>query len=274
MQIAFIEPEAELRPYIQSLWAFDAQAGLPATDSSIVAPNGCPKLVVPIENTIVSLANAKIQFTRPEHLHFVGNRDNATLLRSSAERTRFVTVEFRPYGAMPILGIPMNLCANGLWNADELFGPWGRRLIEELNEIDDVGAKIARLQGRLSTLLRENGRTNAVVNWCVHTLEAANGRISVAELARETGYTRRHLANLFNEHVGLPPKALAGILRFQRYYRDLVAGASFDAIRDELYDDYYDQAHFTNEFKKMTGYSPRRYEREVRNEFGHRLLRG
>ena len=78
---------------------------------------------------------------------------------------------------------------------------------------------------------------------------------------------------LFKEHVGLSPKVLAGIFRFQRFYRHWATGQSFDLLKNDLYDYYYDQAHFTKEFKKMTGYSPRRFSREVSNEFGRRLLR-
>ncbi|SHF30785.1 hypothetical protein [Streptoalloteichus hindustanus] len=36
------------------------------------------------------------------------------------------------------------------------------------------------------------------------------------ELAREIGWRRRHFAARFHEHVGLPPKALARLLRFRR----------------------------------------------------------
>ena len=53
MEIEFVEPRAELRPYIESFWIFDGPEGLPADDSSIVVPNGCAKLVIPIENDIV-----------------------------------------------------------------------------------------------------------------------------------------------------------------------------------------------------------------------------
>jgi hypothetical protein len=36
---------------------------------------------------------------------------------------------------------------------------------------------------------------------------------------------------------------------------------------DDLYDYYYDQAHFIKEFKRFTGYTPQRYA-ELGNEFG------
>ena len=76
---------------------------------------------------------------------------------------------------------------------------------------------------------------------------------------------------LFNMHVGIAPKVLAGIFRFQRFYRKWAQALPYDDLKEELYDYYYDQAHFTREFKKMTGYAPQRFSREVSNEFGRRL---
>jgi AraC-like DNA-binding protein len=42
-------------------------------------------------------------------------------------------------------------------------------------------------------------------------------------------------------------------------------------VKEDLYDYYYDQAHFIKEFKGMTGYSPRQYTLGVSNEFGRRI---
>ena len=110
-----------------------------------------------------------------------------------------------------------------------------------------------------------------LVAYCVQALKSADGRISIRELEQATGYTHRYLDSLFKQHVGLPPKALAGIYRFQRFYRKWARGQSFDMLKHDLYDYYYDQSHFTKEFKKMTGYAPREYTNEVSNELGRRL---
>jgi len=69
------------------------------------------------------------------------------------------------------------------------------------------------------------------------------------------------------------PKELAGIFRFQKFYRLWARGLSFNEMKDEVYGYYYDQAHFTREFKKMTGYSPRKFTNEISNQFGRLLSR-
>jgi AraC-like DNA-binding protein len=94
----------------------------------------------------------------------------------------------------------------------------------------------------------------------------------IKELERRTGFTRRYLDQIFNRHVGLSPKTLAGIFRFQKFYRKWAQGLPYEALKEEINDYYYDQAHFTKEFKRMTGYSPGRFARGVINEFGRRLM--
>src|ERR1700751_970199 len=96
--------------------------------------------------------------------------------------------------------------------------------------------------------------------------------MSIHELERQTGYSRRYLDRLFQQHVGLSPKRLAEIFRFQRFYRKWAAGVSFDLLKAELYDHYYDQSHFSREFHRMTGHPPQRFMRDVPNEFGRRIL--
>jgi methylphosphotriester-DNA--protein-cysteine methyltransferase len=94
------------------------------------------------------------------------------------------------------------------------------------------------------------------------------GRVSIRQLEKITGYSRRYLDILFQRHVGLSPKVLAEIFRFQRLYGKLAELQSSEDLKDDVFDDYYDQAHFVKEFKQMTGYAPGKFLREVPNQLG------
>jgi AraC-like DNA-binding protein len=141
-----------------------------------------------------------------------------------------------------------------------------------LANMPDVGQKITFIQDELILLLRKNDKGDRLVKYCVELLRSKGGRLSIKELEQDTGYSRRYLSLVFKEQVGLSPKVLAGIFRFQTFYRKWAEGQSFDLIKEDLYEYYYDQSHFTKEFRKMTGYSPARFSSEVVNEFGRRLL--
>jgi AraC-like DNA-binding protein len=133
------------------------------------------------------------------------------------------------------------------------------------------GRKLNFIQDTLVKLSRKK-QQDRIIDFCVKTLQLARGRVSMKDLERKTGYTRRYLSLLFNQHVGLPPKVLARIFRFQKFYQEWAQGVSYDIILNELHDYYYDQAHFSKEFKRMTGYSPREFMSGVCNEFGRRLV--
>jgi AraC-like DNA-binding protein len=274
MKIVFIEPRLELQPYIESFWVFESPIGFPTNDTSLAAPNGCSKLIIPFENSLISIASGRTQVCQEQGLYFVGNKDNSVLLKSSSRKTGFIAIEFRPHGAFPLFGISMAETVNGLWEADLVFARWGREVREVLYNLEAADRKVAFIQDQLTLLLRENASCNRLVEYCVHSLKASDGRTSIKALAQQTGYSRRYLDLLFQQHVGLSPKVLAGIFRFQKFYRKWARGQHFDLIKNDLYDDYYDQSHFTKEFRKMTGYAPRQFAFQVRNEFGRRIAVG
>jgi AraC-like DNA-binding protein len=272
MNLSFIQPRLELRAHVESMWVFESEIGMPKMDQSLAAPNGCPKLIVPYENSLESIANNRSQVSHEQGLYFVGNMDTSTVIRSSGRRTGFIGIEFSPCGAFPFFGIPMQETFNGLFDSETLFGKWGREVRDGLREQPTVARKVDFIQNELLRLLLGSSRCNDLVAFCVKSLKLTNGRLPIQELERKTGFTRQHINAQFRRHVGLSPKTLAGILRFQKFYRKWAQGISFDVLKNELYDEYYDQAHFAKEFKRMTGYPPRHYTLEVSNEFGRRLL--
>jgi hypothetical protein len=184
MKISFVTPQAELQPYIESFWVLESSNGLPATAMSIAAPNGCSKLIFPYDNSIVSVADGRVQTSWANRMYFVGNRDSATLIRSGPRKTGFIAVEFRPHGAFPIFGVPMSETANRLWEADAVFGPWSREVQESVNNLEHVEEKVGYVERRLTILLRKNRRDPGIVDYCVRALRSVDGRMSIGDLAR------------------------------------------------------------------------------------------
>ena len=244
---------------------------MPLADRNLAVPNGCSKLIVPYENSLNGTCEGRSGVSREQCLYFVGNRDTATLIHSSQRKTGFIGIEFSPHGAFPLFGIPMHETTDEMFDSEVLFGRWGRDTREALRNREGVNQKVNFIQDELVRLSRRNQQRSGVVDFCVRTLKLAQGRMSIRELERKTGYTRRYLDLLFKQHVGLSPKVLAGIFRFQRFYQKWARGLSYELLKEELYDYYYDQAHFSKEFKKMTGHPPGKFIIDVSNEFGRSL---
>jgi hypothetical protein len=163
---------------------------MPPTDTSLAAPNGCPKLIILYNNSLVSSVEGRVQVSR-EGLYFVGIRDCPVLIRSSPRKTGFIGIEFCPHGAFPVFGIPMHETVNQLFDSEMVFGPWGRQAREALGNLEGVAQKLQFIQDQLIGLLHKNHRDNSVICFCVRTLGLAHGRIGIGELEQKTGYTRR-----------------------------------------------------------------------------------
>ena len=272
MRLSFVKPRLELQPYIESVWVFESATGIALTDRNLAVPNGCPKLIIPYENSLSGISEDRAGVSREHGLYFVGNRIKATLIHSSARKTGFIGIEFSPHAAFPLFGIPMHeTVEEKIFDSEVLFGRWGRQTRETLCNMEKPEQKVNFIQDELVKLSRRSQRSNGVIEFCVNALKLAHGRIPIKELERKTGYSRRYLDLLFRQQVGLPPKVLAGIFRFQMLYRKWAQGLSYDLLKERLYDYYYDQAHFSKEFRRMTGYSPREFMTGVSNGFGRRL---
>jgi AraC-like DNA-binding protein len=103
----------------------------------------------------------------------------------------------------------------------------------------------------LSLIRRESGqlqpRTGAI----------ASRDVSIDAAAAATGMSRRHLERLFLRDVGLPPKQLARIVRFQRALRLLDGdGDPPRGVRAAHGSGYADQAHFIRDFRAFAGCAP------------------
>ena len=103
----------------------------------------------------------------------------------------------------------------------------------------------------------ESGPTPSLaVDHAWRKLSRSFGRASIGELARDVGWSHRHLSARFREQVGLPPKALARVLRFERALNFLRGVRPRPLAEVALAARYYDQAHLNREFRALAGCTP------------------
>jgi transcriptional regulator GlxA family with amidase domain len=81
------------------------------------------------------------------------------------------------------------------------------------------------------------------------------GLISVDKLASDAGISTRQLQRKFLHEVGVGPKLLSRILRFQQVFRALErSDASWAPVAIDC--GYYDQAHLIRDFNQFAGQTP------------------
>ncbi|HUF02533.1 MAG TPA: helix-turn-helix domain-containing protein, partial [Gaiellaceae bacterium] len=75
--------------------------------------------------------------------------------------------------------------------------------------------------------------------------------------------SRRHLVARFREHIGLPPKTVARILRFGRAV-ELMRRRTDLALAELAFEcGYYDQAHLNRDFRAFAETTPTQLARRI-----------
>lgn len=90
--------------------------------------------------------------------------------------------------------------------------------------------------------------------WAWDVIAHSHGQLSIEELATQTGWSRRHLADRFATHFGVTPKVAARLRRFERASSLLQGGAP--AARVAAACGYYDQSHMHRDFAAFAGGTP------------------
>lgn len=157
-------------------------------------------------------------------------------------------------GARRILRVPGAELGNRLVDLEEALGAFGAELTERLRDAADANERHDTAQRLLATRLSEDHDTAPEVAYALARLRATRGAARVETLAAEVGWSRRHLTARFHEAVGLPPKALARVIRVEHATLRMRAG---DPLGDVAYAaGYADQSHFNRDFRELVGCTP------------------
>ena len=99
----------------------------------------------------------------------------------------------------------------------------------------------------------------------------ADGRARPLGIAEVVGLSRRQLGRLFRERIGITPKSLGRLGRFQRALRALDGGSRTSLAAVATKAGYFDQAHLCRDFRLFAGTTPAGYRREMRELTRHFL---
>ena len=168
---------------------------------------------------------------------------------------QYFGVRFLPGAAEPVLGCPLDQFTDQNVQLNDIQNN-ANELIDLICSTDSFHERIRRFEEYHSQRLKMNEPVPFLVREVLRRINASHGNIKIQTLADETGYTSRHLNNVFKKHVGVPPKFYERIVRFQRCLGYLNNHKNSDLT--ELAHDagYYDQAHFINEFKEFSMKTP------------------
>lgn len=261
-----IQPVSPLKNYIEKMWIFQTDARMPEEEMKLVVPNGNLKLTLSFKNDVVASVCGKNYFSREHEITLTGLIDVPVILdtvhNSQAET---IGIEFSPQGVYRFFHFNLKEIRNQIHSFDDLIGSEGRHLRQMINNSVTVQQKVDVLQNYLLKKLSVKPE-DKIFEYCVEKVKASMGKITIKELEKKTGYSSRWLNMKFNEKLGVSPKNLSSIIRFNNYYQQYIQGHDKSMIRNDLCQLFYDQSHLIKDFRRFTGLPPGKLENQV-NEF-------
>jgi len=246
-----LAPAPALTPYVRCLWRMRGAPERGAPPEPII-PDGCAELVVNLGDAFVRHSDDG-PHRQPLRL-LAGQITHAVTVQPSGGIDLW-GIRFHPWGAAPFLGFSGAELQDCLTSLDDIAAPLER----ELSLLGDESSEAARFDTICAHLTRQLGRARGVdlrVPTLIAVIEAVREPFTVRGLARYAGLGVRRVQALFRDDVGLSPKQLH---RIQRYQRALAIhraepGLTWSAIASRA--GYHDQAHLNHDSHDIAGQTP------------------
>lgn len=243
-----------LRPFVTRYigyryegFAPGVHAGLPSRHLTFIVSLGAPLDIVALPDPA----------QRPDRMGaLVGGLHAAPAMIRHDGNQYGVQLHLTPLGARALYGMPAGELASAVLPMDVVLGARTAELVERLAAGRTWADRFAVLDHALSAQLTAPGEIRAEVGFAWQRLLDSRGAASVSALAADTGWSRRHLTEQFRIEFGLPPKALAKVLRFERAKAVLVRPGRPPLARVAAECGYADQAHLARDWRALAGSSP------------------
>jgi AraC-like DNA-binding protein len=247
-------PAERLASIVHCVWTLEGDARELDDEVQPILPDGRPELVLHFGDAFERVDAGGASERQPPVL-FAGQLTRQLLLRPTG-RISVVGVRFHSYGAASLIPVPQNELVGRTVGVDLLSKSLFRSLSEVRASATSVEQAVRMVQHDLTRAARMD-RLDHTVRRAGDAIHSSCGLVSIEALAGGLGITRRHLERLFKTHVGMSPKRLARVVRFQHALHVLDrADSSSPGAETAAACGYADQAHFVREFRELCGQSP------------------
>lgn len=233
-----------LRPYIRCFWGSEKIVTQKPSDGSItgiITPDTCMDIMFTVDFT-----NNKIYDS------FCGIDDRTFMISDlhNEKRTVFLfSIRFYAWGVPMFADESMKGTKNAFFDVAYYFSKLKKEIEPLLFHVNSVYELIPKVESVLMKTYNAQHENNTVLHAVYHMLKN-RGNLPISQLKQELHISERQLERLFMEYVGVSPKSLASLVRYQYLWNDIVYNRQLDILDAVCKYGYSDQAHLCHDFKK------------------------
>lgn len=236
-------PCKELQSYVRCYWGTENPLIQIENDDApkLVIPDTCVDIIYHIDYTDNVVTGG-----------FCGVNDCSFHAHSSGTIGHMVStfaIRFYVWSAYAFADDSLQSTINGYFDVGSRF-EWLDKIIRpkllELKTLQEKASFTEQVLLKRLSYVKEN----IVVNSTIQNILINKGSLDVSNLAKESFVSTRQLERLFHEYVGITPKKLSNLIRYQLLWRDILCEPDFDVLSAVHKYGYTDQSHLLREFER------------------------
>lgn len=190
---------------------------------------------------------------------FISGQHKGYMLIEANHSSMMVT-RFKPGGAFPFFDFPVSELNNSVKQLEPIWGDKVEKTRKAIIAEKEIEKKFELIEEFYVSKIRTDFKRDEAFETVIAHLIANPHLSNIRELAGLMGVSQKHLITLFDKRVGLKPKYLARIFRFQKAIQKLEHQDKIDWIDIAHECGYYDQSHFIRDFLEFSGINPSDYQ--------------
>ena len=243
------KPRHPLSRFVECFWALESD--VPSTQPERILPDGCVELIL----------NFGAQFSQHDEgelklqpRSFLVGQMTGPILISPTGPVHLLGIRFHPGGTLPFLRLPLHEITDQVVDLGGLSSKLERELLSVTSRSPLLTDKVNAVEAFLTNQLLNTKQDSWPMMLAARIIDSG-GLVAVDRLARDAGISSRQLERRFLREVGLGPKMLGRIIRFQQVFRAVEqCYSAWAEVAIEC--GYYDQAHLIRDFNQFARQTP------------------
>ena len=250
------KPQGVLAQYVRFFWSLEAEVS--ASDSFLhrALPDNCVELIFYCKGEL-SISSPSGDEGMTFSSGVFGQAQKFRQFRSTSDFALF-GVYLYPYSFKKLFDLPASELTNEKVDSVTLWGNDGKILEEQVILAPNKQKRVELVSEFLLKKIRSKPDHDRAFVQQIKSVADSNSIRSIASFAHECHLSRRQFERKFKEHSGFSPKDFFSIVRFKNVLKEI--GQNTNSLAQiAINAGYYDQSHFTNEFRKLSGYTPKEF---------------
>jgi len=249
-------PPAHLEPFVDCVWILAEAKGDGDPAPQIVVPDGKTELIVHFGDAFLKLEGRS--YERQARVLMSGQLTRHIMLKPTGE-IGVVSIRFKAAGAARFFDVAYDEIVDRVVDFAEFEPAFSAAIHDRIARAGSDDDRLAAMIAVLDERLTQESKEDVFVRQACQYIVRSEGQYSVQDLVKLIGFGERQLQRKFRRQVGITPKILSRIMRFQKFLA-MTKEANKPTLADAAAAcGYYDQSHFIRDFTTFSGMSPLKY---------------